>query len=45
MQFNLRFVLRLVAALACVTVLSGPARAADYPNRPVRIIVGYPAGG
>jgi len=35
------------AALAlCTTVLAvGQAGAADYPIRPVRIIVGYPAGG
>lgn len=45
MQFNFRFVLRLVAALACLIVLGEPAGAGDYPNRPVRIIVGYPAGG
>ena len=35
------------AALAlCATLLPlGQAGAADYPTRPVRIIVGYPAGG
>src|SRR5262245_6393999 len=36
--------------LALVAVLvagagSAPATASDYPNRPVRFIVGYPAGG
>jgi tripartite-type tricarboxylate transporter receptor subunit TctC len=33
--------LSVVAAMAA----SGSAGAADYPNRPVRFIVGYPAGG
>lgn len=35
---------RLFFACLCLT-LAGAAQAADYPNRPVRIIVGYPAGG
>lgn len=35
---------RLLFACLCLT-LAGAAQAADYPNRPVRIIVGYPAGG
>lgn len=34
----------LVAALAA-TAATTPAAASDYPNRPVRWIVGYPAGG
>lgn len=35
-----------VFALVCATVLTiGQATAADYPTRPVRIIVAYPAGG
>ncbi len=34
------------ALVLCTTVLAvGHAGAADYPTRPVRIIVGYPAGG
>lgn len=33
-----------LAALTCVLPLS-VARAADYPTKPVRIIVGYPPGG
>jgi tripartite-type tricarboxylate transporter receptor subunit TctC len=36
-----------VAALAGVALFAGagPARAADYPNRSVRVVVPYPAGG
>jgi len=36
--------LRLALGLACLTPLAG-AQAADYPTRPVHIIVGYPPGG
>jgi len=36
---------RLVLALLCLSPLLSVARAADYPTRPVHIIVGYPAGG
>ncbi len=32
-------------ALACVAALAVPAAAQDYPNRAVRIIVPFPAGG
>jgi tripartite-type tricarboxylate transporter receptor subunit TctC len=34
----------MVAALA-LTGLTGPALAQDYPSRPIRIVVGYAAGG
>jgi tripartite-type tricarboxylate transporter receptor subunit TctC len=38
--------LYLVAAVLAALLVSGPAAAAsDYPSRPVRWIVGYPAGG
>jgi tripartite-type tricarboxylate transporter receptor subunit TctC len=38
--------LRAVLTLAAFALLSpGYARAADYPDHPVRIIVGYPPGG
>jgi tripartite-type tricarboxylate transporter receptor subunit TctC len=39
--------LRLVLALACTLglLLPGVAAAQDYPTRPVRLIVGYGAGG
>jgi tripartite-type tricarboxylate transporter receptor subunit TctC len=36
---------RLVLALLCLSPLLSVARAADYPARPVHVIVGYPAGG
>jgi len=46
MHLKTSIVLRLVAALLCVSSLAAAtARAADYPTRPVHIIVGYPAGG
>jgi tripartite-type tricarboxylate transporter receptor subunit TctC len=31
--------------LLCFTAASGPATAQDYPNRPIRLIVPFPAGG
>jgi tripartite-type tricarboxylate transporter receptor subunit TctC len=37
-------ILRLVLALLCLSPLAA-ATAADYPTRPVHIIVGYPPGG
>lgn len=43
MRFSRRHFLQLVAAAA--PVWSGGARAATYPTRPIRLIVGLPAGG
>jgi tripartite-type tricarboxylate transporter receptor subunit TctC len=42
-----RRVVRLALACAAIVVMFGSARAADddYPNRPVRWLVGYPPGG
>lgn len=37
--------LRLAVGLAAPALLSGPARAEAYPSRPVRIMVGFAAGG
>jgi tripartite-type tricarboxylate transporter receptor subunit TctC len=37
--------LHLAAATAALPALSTIARAQAYPTRPVRIIVGFPAGG
>ena len=37
--------LQLAGAIAAGPVLSQRARALDYPVKPIRWIVGYPAGG
>ena len=37
--------LRLFSAAAVLLALASPAAADDYPNRPVRLIVPFPAGG
>lgn len=34
-----------LAALVCAPVLAGPAMAADYPQKPISLTVGYGAGG
>jgi tripartite-type tricarboxylate transporter receptor subunit TctC len=36
---------RAIAALACAGMLVGTAHAQDWPNRPIRIMVGFGAGG
>jgi tripartite-type tricarboxylate transporter receptor subunit TctC len=38
-------VLRIVLGFVCLAVLSDPAPAQSYPNRPVRIVVPSPPGG
>ena len=40
-----RRVLQLGGIAAAALALQRPARAADYPSRPVRILVGFAAGG
>jgi len=35
----------LLAGVACIAIASMPAMAHDYPNKGVRIVVGYPPGG
>ena len=41
----LRTTVRLLTAVVSLTaVLAGPVLAQDYPNRPIRVIVGFPAG-
>jgi tripartite-type tricarboxylate transporter receptor subunit TctC len=44
MKLLRRQILRLVAGAAAVPVISRIAWAQDYPNKPVRLIVGFPAG-
>jgi tripartite-type tricarboxylate transporter receptor subunit TctC len=44
-QFRYRRVLILVASLASLPAFAPPAQAQDYPNRPVTLVVPYPAGG
>jgi tripartite-type tricarboxylate transporter receptor subunit TctC len=45
MNLSRRRFLHLSSAVAALPVASGIARADSYPARPVRWIVGYPAGG
>ena len=40
-----RYVLHLAAGAAALPAVTRVARAQAYPTRPVRIIVGFPAGG
>jgi tripartite-type tricarboxylate transporter receptor subunit TctC len=36
---------RVLGALAVLTMLAGAASAQSYPNRPIRLVVTFPAGG
>ena len=45
MKLPRRKFLRLAVGAAALPVVSRLARAQTYPSRPVRIIVGFPAGG
>jgi len=45
MKLPRRKFLHLAAGGAALPTLSRTARAQAYPTRPVRIIVGFPAGG
>src|SRR5262245_32175710 len=45
MQLPRRKLLQLATGAAALTVVARPARAQNYPTRPVRIVVGFSAGG
>ena len=45
MKFHRRQFLKLTAAAIAAPALPQPALALDYPTRPVRIVVGFAAGG
>jgi tripartite-type tricarboxylate transporter receptor subunit TctC len=45
MTFARRRLLRLVATAAALPVLPRMTRAQSYPSRPIRLVVGFPAGG
>ena len=45
MKLPRRRFLHLAGAAAVVPAVSRVARAQSYPTRPVRIVVGFPAGG
>jgi tripartite-type tricarboxylate transporter receptor subunit TctC len=44
-QMTRRGVAALIAVLALALPVSGEARAQDYPNRLIKVVVGYPPGG
>src|SRR5262245_52755742 len=45
MKLRRRTFLRLAAGVVALPALSRIARAQAYPSRPVRIVIGFPAGG
>jgi tripartite-type tricarboxylate transporter receptor subunit TctC len=45
MKFPRREFMHLAVGAAALPVLSGVAQAQAYPSKPVRIVVGFPAGG
>ena len=45
MQMNVRFLSRLLLGFLALSLVSVTGAWAAYPDHPVRIIVGYPAGG
>lgn len=44
MKLRRRIFLHLAAGAAALPIISRIAKAQSYPSRPVRMIVGYPAG-
>src|SRR5262245_4990434 len=45
MRFSRRQFMHLAAGAAALPAVSRVARAQAYPTRPVRLVVGFPAGG
>ena len=45
MKLHRRKLLCLTAGAVAMSVMNGSGRAQDYPSRPVRLIVGFAAGG
>lgn len=45
MYLNTRVLLEMVALAACASIPSLATAQSDYPNKPIRIIVPFPAGG
>ena len=45
MKLPRRNFLHLAVGASALSALPDPALALDYPTRPVRIVVGFPAGG
>jgi tripartite-type tricarboxylate transporter receptor subunit TctC len=42
---SVRFLSRLLFGIACLSLMAADGATAAYPERPVRIVVAYPAGG
>jgi tripartite-type tricarboxylate transporter receptor subunit TctC len=45
MTVNRRYILSLLATFAASPLVAGRAAASSYPTQPVRVFVGFPAGG
>ena len=45
MRMNFRFLSRLLLGILALSLVGANGARAAYPDHPVRIIVGYPAGG
>ena len=44
-EAGLRISFSIIAALSLAVTFAGAARADDYPNRPITLVVPFPAGG